>query len=318
MEAHSLNILCTSIQRASFEALVAMIKTGKYVSKVGWCSFCEAWCYCETVGINISGSPCTDWTPQANRCGTFGHTMLPTYVYLAHRIIFKDKFVVHENVPEADLRLIFAVLESLYVIFTYVLDASCFGWPMVRERCITVMILREAIQEVVSPFDGFVSNCQRKCCIGWWDFLILTEDEFEVEEVAWAIEERRTAGAKALIQDDNLVVFNESRYTKLLGNADIGFLRGYRRMQEELGKQSVDMCCCLNQDPVTHPQWAIGPICQTLISNNPLMWANLVTKPKKKKRIQRWFGARELLLLMGFAAVPRVAEQTGQMFAVHL
>ncbi len=83
---------------------------------------------------------------------------------------------MHENVPEMSLAFFRAALEDLYIIVTMIIDINALGWPGIRERRITLFLLRELVLCVVSPFDTYVHLCARQCLIGWWHFMVMTDE----------------------------------------------------------------------------------------------------------------------------------------------
>ncbi len=134
-----------------------------------------------------------------------------------------------------------------------------------------------------------------------------TYQEFREQEITWALEYRHSIGENAKIDVSLEGLHNESKYTQLLGNSDLRFLQGYRR----INAQKENMLAMLNQDPVVHPEFALGPLACTFIGNNPVMWGD-INEPEEPEegdeqtsQESRWMGARELLLMMGFCALER-------------
>lgn len=52
----------------------------------------------------------------------------------------QEPIILHENVPEFDVKLLHSLLGELYHIESEVLDVSAYGWPVTRFRRWTVLI----------------------------------------------------------------------------------------------------------------------------------------------------------------------------------
>ncbi len=158
---------------------VAMALKAAHVMKTGWCEWCQRWCTIPSVFLHVAGTPCTDDSPQGTRAGNeYGVTFLPTFVWVCQRLLLRDRVVCHENVPEFCLRFFRATLGSIYIVISIIIDCFDLGWPKRRERRITLFLLREALMDTVSNFEPFVRSCFRTCELAWFDFFVLTDEDF--------------------------------------------------------------------------------------------------------------------------------------------
>lgn len=95
------------------------------------------------------------------------------------------RVVIQENVEAFPARILIDLFNAQYVVVTTTLDCIKYGWPVRRNRRITVMLLRKALASIVMPWPRMATLFTRTTTLKWKCFLIAEEEELAAE-VAWA------------------------------------------------------------------------------------------------------------------------------------
>ena len=132
-------------ETATMEARWADLRrnTGRLRSQL-WCHRTQRLVDLTLGMLNISGSPCTDYSPLGLQAGTQGPTVLVLLTFLLLVRIHKPLMMVHENVIRQPLWLFNFCLGDLYRIDSIVLEPPMFRHPISRRRRYLVASLRRA------------------------------------------------------------------------------------------------------------------------------------------------------------------------------
>ena len=210
--------------------------------------------------------------------------------------------VLFENVPEYSLKLVMFFLDWKFAFESIVTGPNDDGFPVLRDRRITWLLLRSALKAVVTPFGEFSRLCSRTTGYSWEGLLVAT-DVMLAEDLAWA-ERRPTScirdkNSQKLSQSQQAIAL-ESKWTKALTTQDIEFLEQYR-LRFYSSCADGRMCAVIGQDPAKHPQWIAGQLMLTVISNSPVLWVKGFD-PTSGQVLGRFVHPVEMLLSQGFPA----------------
>ena len=126
------------------------------VAPWAWCAAHSRHCPLERVHINVSGTPCQDWSVSGRRLRHQGPQMS---IFLAWcRIVVQQcvPVVVHENVPGFDAELLYTHLGHDYHIFTGIIDTVSVGFALISStRRWSIMYHKRHSVVVRNPDDLF-------------------------------------------------------------------------------------------------------------------------------------------------------------------
>jgi site-specific DNA-cytosine methylase len=100
-------------------------------------------CSLDYIDVDVSGFPCTDWSPSGSQQGVHG----PTFVVLLALVSWyrqsRPRIVFLENVPEFDVNVLEALLSDLYELHCFYLQPSDIACEhLSRMRLFVVCLLR--------------------------------------------------------------------------------------------------------------------------------------------------------------------------------
>ena len=107
-----------------------------------WCVKCGKDCCMGTTDFHRAGSPCTDHSAMGLNRGLNGPNAKIFWTWVALRRRWRDRIILHENVPsfgEAELN---ELMSDLYIIIRDIINPRDMGWPTTRNRQICLMILK--------------------------------------------------------------------------------------------------------------------------------------------------------------------------------
>ena len=305
--------LIRTLSTWSFEDLRDGLKSGEFITLAAHCS--ENCCGKVKRGCknllktlvktfaHLAGPPCIDHSPQGARKEAWGEAFLPMFIWMCILAQLDFQCVLFENVPEYSLKLVMFFLDWKFAFESIVTGPNDDGFPVLRDRRITWLLLRSALKAVVTPFSEFSRLCSRTTGYSWEGLLVAT-DVMLAEDLAWA--ERRPTSC---IRDKNFqklsqsqqAIALESKWTKALTRVEIEFLEQYRLL---FYSSCADgrMCAVIGQDPAKHPQWIAGQLMLTVISNSPVLWVKGFD-PTSGQVLERFVHPVEMLLSQGFPAM---------------
>ena len=305
--------LIRTLSTWSFEDLRDGLKSGEFITLAAHCS--DNGCGKVTSGCknllktlvktfaHLAGPPCIDHSPQGARKEAWGEAFLPMFIWMCILAQLDFQCVLFENVPEYSLKLVMFFLDWKFAFESIVTGPNDDGFPVLRDRRITWLLLRSALKAVVTPFSEFSRLCSRTTGYSWEGLLVAT-DVMLAEDLAWA--ERRPTSC---IRDKNFqklsqsqqAIALESKWTKALTRIEIEFLEQYR-LQFYSSCADGRMCAVIGQDPAKHPQWIAGQLMLTVISNSPVLWVKGFD-PTSGQVLERFVHPVEMLLSQGFPAM---------------
>lgn len=254
--------------------------------------------------LHFAGPPCVDFTPQGQRDGLWGKAFAITCIWVAQRVLLQELNIFHENVVGCEMSFIKVVLDEWYICVPCQLDCWHLGWPLHRERLITLFLHRSMLACLVIPWNRMADCCRRVCECKWVSFLVDESHPALECDYEWSCARRvscaKEVNRKRLFQDcPGLIgLYNSSgRWSRALGKSELNFLGGYRVLAEQ-GKYHMFL---LSQDPDKHECWSRAfQDCRlpTLISNAYLAW---MEHPVPQH--SRLLATFELLALTGYPAL---------------
>eukprot|EP00959_Pyramimonas_sp_CCMP1952_P288809 6040087-Pyramimonas_sp.AAC.1 len=157
--------------------------------------------------FEVAGTPCPMWSRQRRRSSSMldfktRQDFLVFVCWAAQRLLLQEDLVVHENVKDFPIWLLETIFASVYVVSTAILDVANMGFPVNRERRVTIMIHKRLIADYLPrtisqwTWAEFAQWVARECGIDFRAFLLASSDELE-SELAWA-SSRRSSRAYTL------------------------------------------------------------------------------------------------------------------------
>ena len=200
-----------------------------------------------------------------------------TIAWIAMRLLLLEEFIVHENIELFDISILITFFSDIYYINSAVFCVASLGWPVKRNRRITIMVRLDMLLHIHFGWSDFVHSCRRTCATSWKIFLSQHErDRLLESELLWSANRKESL---AHVPDSDLLsvleaecgphdiparkvlkLVNESRFTRSLNPAEARRLWQYRRLNKRRGGSRSFMVCCPGQDPITHPQLSGTPV----------------------------------------------------------
>ena len=237
------------------------------------------------------------------------------------RLLLLEEFVVHENVETFDVQILLDFFAAAYCIHTAVFCCSALGWPVRRNRRITICIRLDMLLNVTFSWSDYVHSCKRVCEVSWKIFVAQRNVDLLLErELLWATNRRDSL---ARIPDESLLavisqeclpwrvnpnrvlkLVKESKYTRSLIASEARRLYMYRQLNKTRGGSPDLMICCPGRDPLTHPHLSGCATMSTVISSTSLLWADGLTPARS-------LSPAEVLASQGFCTLPEHVTYPG-------
>ena len=116
------------------------------------------------IDIDITGSPCQDYSPAGLRQGSTGPRFPIFYAWIQSVRHLQPRVLVHENVLQFPVSLLSELLSDLYVI--EVLHVECGHTGMLalsRERQYSILYHRNKVRIIARPAEIYVWLAQQIC-----------------------------------------------------------------------------------------------------------------------------------------------------------
>ena len=240
------------------------------------CYRCNSNCTLRRTAMHVAGSPCQDHSIMNQARNTiYGKHIGLFYLWCALMRTMRIILVFHENVwqfGEDELR---RCLGDCYVVIRLRTCPSMLGWPSIRVRQVTVLILRawenlqiqgalpEDDESFITALDleaTFHAAFDRACGITLMHYCIATEKEL-VEDRAWA-------GSRVLVQEAR------AQHPEIDVSSGKAFLtvNELDRMRYYLNKPNRPHVVDLNQNPLERKVCSIGKALHTLTKGAGILW----------------------------------------------
>lgn len=109
-----------------------------------------------TPDVDVTGTPCQDWSPIGARLGLFGPNWPVFRAWQLWCHSAEPKIVVHENVPQFPVHVLFLFYSHMYEIFVLEVDPAHTGcYALARRRSYCVMFHRGQTVVLRNPTDVF-------------------------------------------------------------------------------------------------------------------------------------------------------------------
>ena len=155
------------------------------------------------VDIDITGSPCQDYSACGNRGPRFGifFAWILTVRFLQPRIL------IHENVWNFPVGLLSEILADMYEL--YVIWVDCFQSGMTalsRQRCYVILYHRRKVQVLNNPSDLYIWLGQQVCVYNVAnfpdDFFVASDEAIHEEMCAQAAKRGQFWVSEDLVRDN--------------------------------------------------------------------------------------------------------------------
>ena len=110
-----------------------------------YCEVHNRWCRFDPVDIDMSGFPCTDFSPMGKREGIQGKTFPVFLCLIAWRRCCKTPIVCLENVVQFPLEVLLAVVSDLYEVHVFEMDTWDSACEHVSRRRVFFLLLLRGI-----------------------------------------------------------------------------------------------------------------------------------------------------------------------------
>ena len=118
----------------SFESLVKYME-GCKESTTAWCDKHKDLCAVSCHGdVDVSGSPCVDWSRAGKRLGLHGPTLRFAVSWGLHHRHSGTRVVIHENVQQFDTQVVEQALGPRYIYHHCAVSTKDIGWGHVCAR----------------------------------------------------------------------------------------------------------------------------------------------------------------------------------------
>lgn len=133
---------CSSLSQLSVLRKVTHILTRPALPYI-WCKRHHQYCNLQSTDIDISGFPCTDYSPAGKQAGVAGPTFPVLLALISWHRQRKTKLVFLENVPEFPVMILTQLAGDMYEIHPFYLEPADVGCEQLsRMRVFILMILR--------------------------------------------------------------------------------------------------------------------------------------------------------------------------------
>ena len=112
-----------------------------------FCTVHQRRCAFQSCDLDISGFPCTDYSPMGQRKGIHGKTFIVLLCLLAWHRSTGTRIVCLENVVQFPLRVLEALMSDLYEIYPFQVETADSGCEHVSRRRLFILLLRRGLED---------------------------------------------------------------------------------------------------------------------------------------------------------------------------
>lgn len=125
---------------------------GPVMAQASFCCGHGHYCIAPACDLDVTGTPCQDWAPNGNRLGREGPQWKVFLAWVTVILAQQLPIVVHENVPQFDVNILFELLGHMYFICPLVIDCESLGFRLIsRKRRYTIMYHKAKTQVLLDP-----------------------------------------------------------------------------------------------------------------------------------------------------------------------
>ncbi len=240
-------------------------------------------CFCELVPgfLHVAGIPCTDWTPQGQKAGAWGETMVCLFCWIALRRRLLTPVLVLENVPQFPFSMLQRFL-PMYKLDDAIIDNEVtLGLSISRTRryCIAILVLYYHLERPLSQLDSCLGR-SRGGSHSWRDYFVADTAELQAE-LSWSRKRKSSRAHGATVGTDRSI--SATSFEDSLCPWEYKHLQGAR----QLGRGHLYL---LSQDP-GRKQRSSGNVAAALIANMHMLYSD---------HHNRWSTSRECLAMQGW------------------
>lgn len=268
---------------------------------------------CPPAIVDMSGSPCTDWSPIGLRKGEAGPT-IPIYLTWARIQLENDTpVIIHENVRKFPVEQLKRVFGDKYHIDSIETQPSDVGFGLLkRPRRYDVLTHKkktERLADITETYDALKKALGDSEPIGrTWKRLDSFMNAYgSAKNKELLAEERHLAEQRGIVCKDSSKKGKNLDWTYLLNKREKGALKEFTRLWNLRGDKkdpSEDPNCIfhLGDNPQKRCVWSVNGHIPTFRRGGGMYWM-----PYHR----RWIMPKERLALMGFPVYPDLAKASG-------
>lgn len=277
----------------------------------------RAFCYrgkslahCPKATVDMSGSPCTDYSILGDQQGRDGKTVNAFLTWAKVQSQNDTPLVIHENVPGFDVGLLKETLGHKYFIFSIHVDPKDAGFMDViyRKRRYDILVHRRRCQLAGNPEK--VYGALRRALGG----LRVKRNAALLASKAELAEEEDYFCQKRGIKNRQTALKGKPDWTYILlkreKKAAKDFDKRWKRQHSEHGKNNLGCWFHLGDNPIKRVvQSTKTGVWPTFRRGGGIMWS---------PGLRRWITPRERLAAMGFPAYRHLEQALGVTFRLAL
>eukprot|EP00969_Alexandrium_andersonii_P203630 8997740-Alexandrium_andersonii.AAC.1 len=111
-----------------------------------FCHIHQKECVAMSADLHEAGSPCTDYSSMGAGLRCEGPCLKYFLQWVNQRRKLQDRVILHENVPRMGTHELRELLGDKYYMERAVVSPTELGWASVRQRQITVLILKQWLE----------------------------------------------------------------------------------------------------------------------------------------------------------------------------
>lgn len=134
-----------------FTAMVAFVMQC-HLAPSAFCCGHGAMCRLDRPDVDITGTPCQDFSPVGNHRGPFGRQWPVFLAYCRVMLGLEVPILIHENVPQFWVELLEHFFGHAYFIFSIIMDCAEVGFALIsRRRRYTIMYHKGHVRVTQNP-----------------------------------------------------------------------------------------------------------------------------------------------------------------------
>ena len=133
-------------------------------------------CLCKLpmASVDVTGTPCRDWSPVGNRAGPQGPDWCVMLAWCQVMLCLAVPVIVHENVPQFWPQLLHDIFGHAYHVTSMVVDCADAGFHLIaRKRRYTIMYHKAKARVMCDP---------------WWVYESMRHRMLSFHLISWAIQ----------------------------------------------------------------------------------------------------------------------------------
>jgi len=151
VELREVHDVGTQLGRLPFVSLVTFMMQC-HVAPAAYCCGHGAMCRLVRPDMDITGTPCQDFSPVGNHQGPFGRQWPVFLAYCRVMLELEVPILIHENVPQFWPELLEHFFGHAYLIFSMVMDCADVGFSLIsRRRRYTIMYHKGHVHVTHNP-----------------------------------------------------------------------------------------------------------------------------------------------------------------------